>query len=307
MMKKIFIFILVLIMTFNLAACGSKEDDASSGKDKAGSSDINIVDHPAGDINIVDQPDTYADFTDETDEYDNETQGDETLYADQIWTIENYTTILFQKECTGTYVGELNEDGIPDGSGTMTGSCTTSKGSTTSFTITGTFADGYASGYGDSMETFAEDHTRHYEGNFANGCFNGNGKYTEIMTGNKETYEGEFKDGKREGSGTMTLYISNGDLEQCVGEFLNNEFTGQGNKTLIFSDEHSAQTGISQVYYEGTFVNCMMTGSGNTQYVYYSDGQFLVRTGLFSSQEEFVSGTESLYDSDGVLIYSYDV
>lgn len=114
----------------------------------------------------------------------------------------------------GTYTGEVNKDGKPEGKGVFKSQ--NSKGD--KWTYEGDFKNGTFEGKGTL--TF-KDLKR--EGDYSNGAENGQIKET---VGGKPNYEGGFKNALREGKG-KTYNKNTGKLEYD-GEFKNDLFHGQG-------------------------------------------------------------------------------
>ncbi len=112
------------------------------------------------------------------------------------------------------YMGEVNEEEIPDGCGIMYYK------SIDNLYYSGDFVDGRIEGYG--ME-YHESGSLLYEGEFLNGTANGYGKL--YFENGNIGYEGEFRNGQKNGYGK--LYYENGVLGY-EGEFRNNQMSGSG-------------------------------------------------------------------------------
>lgn len=91
---------------------------------------------------------------------------------------------------------------------------------------TGKIVDGVKSGKGKYIERHDEFDGDVYEGNFANGSFNGQGTYTWR---DGSTYTGQWKNDNRSGQGTFVGY----DGTKYVGQWANDKYNGQG--TLIYA------------------------------------------------------------------------
>jgi S1-C subfamily serine protease/antitoxin component YwqK of YwqJK toxin-antitoxin module len=95
---------------------------------------------------------------------------------------------------------------------------------------------------------YSEGVTMKWEGGCINGKANGYGILTKYKNGEYEsTYEGEFKDGIREGKGKFT----HKDKTVAIGNFKNGQLTGLGTRT---SEEGTK--------YEGEFINYREHGKG---------------------------------------------
>lgn len=112
------------------------------------------------------------------------------------------------------YMGEVNEDEIPDGCGMMYYK------SINNLYYYGDFVDGRIEGYGTE---YYENGSLLYEGEFLNGIANGYGKL--YLENGNIGYEGEFSNGQKNGYGK--LYYENGVLGY-EGEFINNQMSGSG-------------------------------------------------------------------------------
>lgn len=131
----------------------------------------------------------------------------------------------------GTYTGEVNKDGKPEGKGVFKSQ--NAKGD--KWTYEGAFKNGTFEGKGSL--TFASGDKR--EGDFRNG--GENGQIKETVDG-KLFYEGEFKNSVKDGKG-KAYNLKNGKLIYD-GEFKNNQLHGQG---TYYNDDGS-------VRFKGNFV-----------------------------------------------------
>ena len=102
---------------------------------------------------------------------------------------------------SGTYTGEVNEQGIPNGKGKFN----TKNDSGTEYYHEGQWKDGHWEGQGVSVWP---DINKKLEGNFSNDLLNGKGKLYE---NGKLRYEGEFVNDIMQGQGK--LYDNNGNVE----------------------------------------------------------------------------------------------
>ena len=116
--------------------------------------------------------------------------------------IENYVV----NGRSGSYIGELNEDGIPQGKGKFTSAAS---GPLTSFTYTGHWENGLMTGQG-TKTMYGPDGPNTFEGSFANGEMT-YGIYTR-GDGTKTVYnpDGTKTDYDRDGN-NPTRYIKNAD------------------------------------------------------------------------------------------------
>ena len=132
----------------------------------------------------------------------------------------------------GTYTGEVNKDGKPEGKGVFKSQ--NSKGD--KWTYEGAFKNGTFEGKGSL--TFADGRSKR-EGDYRNGAENGQIK--ETVNG-KLFYEGEFKNAVKDGKG-KAYNLKNGKLIYD-GEFKNDLLHGQG---TYYNDDGS-------VRFKGNFV-----------------------------------------------------
>jgi S1-C subfamily serine protease len=99
---------------------------------------------------------------------------------------------------------------------------------------------------------YSDGVTMNWEGSCVNGKANGYGKLTKYKNGEYEsTYEGEFKNGIREGKGTFT----HKDKSVAVGNFKDGQLFGYGTRT---SEEGNK--------YEGEFINYRQHGKGTMSF-----------------------------------------
>ena len=128
---------------------------------------------------------------------------------------------------------------------------------------------------------FSEGVTMKWDGACVNGKANGFGKLTKNKNGEYEsTYEGEYKNGIREGKGKFTHI--DGSIK--TGTFVNGQLVGEGEMT----DEYGSK-------YGGNFINYRFHGLGKL--IYITRDQFV---GFFVS-DEFYTGKITL--KDGKIIY----
>ena len=118
---------------------------------------------------------------------------------------------------------------------------------------------------------YSEGVTFKWEGSCINGKADGYGKLTKYKNGEYEsTYEGEFKNGIREGKGKFT----HADKTIREGVFINGQMTGKG--TMTSEDGQK---------YIGDFINYRMHGNGM---VYFPNGArfegFVVSDNLYTGK-----------------------
>ena len=126
-------------------------------------------------------------------------------------------------------------------------------------------------GWGVENVTFENGVAYKYEGEFKDGKYNGKGTMTSA---DGDVYEGEFKDGDWNGHGKCTF--ADGDVYE--GEFIDGEFNGHGKYT--FADEdvyegefkdgkyngHGTMTFADGDVYEGEFKDGKFNGHGKYTY-----------------------------------------
>lgn len=134
-------------------------------------------------------------------------------------------------EKTGIYSGEVDKNGIPNGTGLFKSA--NSQG--LEWTYEGEFSAGVPNGKG--VTNFANGYKQ--EGTYKAGNLNGKGKETQ---NGKTTYEGDYKDGVRNGQGK--LYNVNTGNVVYEGTFLNGAPNGAGK---LYNDD-------STVRHEGNFL-----------------------------------------------------
>ena len=127
---------------------------------------------------------------------------------------------------------------------------------------------------------YSDGVTMKWEGSCVNGKANGYGKLTKYKNGEYEsTYEGEYKNGIREGKGKFTH-----DGTICVGVFVDGQMTGYGTK--IFDNGSK---------FEGELINYRQHGKGVRM---YADGAKF--EGFFVSDQIY---TGKYTNKDGKITY----
>ena len=142
-----------------------------------------------------------------------------------------------------------------------------------------------------------------YEGNFAQGLYDGRGKlYSEGVL----VYEGEFAAGLYDGSGTLyengqviyTGQFSEGLREGTGTEYAEGEISYKGDFSAdVYEGEGTAYYPNGQVQYRGSYVAGLYSGEGT---LYYEDGTLQYR-GAFLEGAYDQEG--QLYNADGSLLY----
>lgn len=128
---------------------------------------------------------------------------------------------------------------------------------------------------------YSEGETFKWEGSCINGKADGFGRLTKFKNGEHEsTYEGEFKNGIREGKGKFI----HADKTVREGIFINGQMTGKG--TMVAEDGQK---------YIGDFINYRMHGNG---IVYFPSG---ARFEGFFVSDNFYTG--KLTNHDGKVIF----
>ena len=211
-------------------------------------------------------------------------------------------------DCVGTYSGELNDVGVPDGKGTYKATFTrkyNDEDTTNELTYEGDFVNGVANGQGTSVDKYA-DVVREYVGGFDNNSWNGKGELTYTYSSgdySKSVFKGTYTDCSMNGEGECTAYYNNGDIYVYNGEWKDSKKNGKGFDTRTFAaDEYNREKQTR----EGTFVDGVFAGDNNKCTDYYKDGTYIVRTGKFENNE-FISGTKETYDASGNLVKTENV
>lgn len=138
---------------------------------------------------------------------------------------------------------------------------------------------------------YSEGITMKWDGACINGKANGFGKLTKYDDGKLEsTFEGNYKDGIREGKGTF----SHKDGSIAKGNYVNGQLVGFGTRTSENGDK-----------YEGEFLNYREHGKGT---YYYANGSkfegFFVSdkayTGKFTDYDEKITYIQKYYITDEI-------
>lgn len=128
---------------------------------------------------------------------------------------------------------------------------------------------------------FSDGVTMKWEGYCIDGKANGFGKLTKFLHGEYEsTYEGEYKNGVREGQGKITY--SDGTIQ--TGKFLNGHMIGEG--VMIYEDGSK---------YSGNFINYSQHGIGTLD---FADGDKMI--GFFVSDELY---TGKIINKEGKITF----
>lgn len=161
------------------------------------------------------------------------------------------------------YEGEVDEQGLPHGFGTMKYEKRQYENwveSQVSYKkYSGQWKHGVKSGQG-KMEYYKNGHgVIEYSGNWDNDLPNGNGKLTKYSDVTNMTYHGEWKDGLRHGFGKYSLSWDKGTFppEKYEGEWKEDKRCGKGKCCYGRNDEN---------VYEGEWLNDMRHGHGIWKY-----------------------------------------
>ncbi len=144
---------------------------------------------------------------------------------------------------------------------------------------------------------FSDGVTMKWEGSCLNGKANGYGKLTKHKNGEYEsTYEGEYKDGIREGKGKFT----HKDKTITIGNFEQGQLIGLGTRT------HDDGT-----KYEGEFINYRQHGKGIITYANGAkfEGFFVsdqIYTGKFTNYDGKITYIQEYYPVDKIKEKSSD-
>ena len=211
-------------------------------------------------------------------------------------------------DCVGTYSGELNDVGVPDGKGTYTATYTmkyNDEDTAVELTYEGDFENGVAKGQGTSVEKYANV-VREYVGGFDNNTWNGEGEDSVTYSSgdiSKKVYKATYTNGSLSGECEYTEYDTNGNTYVYNGEWKDGHENGKGIGTWTYAvDEYNREKQIM----EGTFVDGGFTGDNNKLTNYYKDGTYKVYTGKYEN-DDFISGTIETYDASGNLVKTENV
>ena len=223
------------------------------------------------------------------------------------------------------YFGEFDEFGVPDGEGEFSGKGLEIKNGYT-IHYTGNFKKGTLDGQGTLTISSNDGITIEYKGGFSKNQKSGKGILTEthenenvskiiydgtwengdITTGTQtmyyldgtiETYSGEFEYDTRKGKGTLLIEYKVGKIEKetVTGSWLYNDLHGENIKVVKYYRKGDYAEYIGQFEY-GSF-----SGNDNTFIYHDVDGSRSENKGYFS-EDEFVSGTITDYDTEGNII-----
>lgn len=224
---------------------------------------------------------------------------------------------------TGTYTGNLNDNGRADGLGQFSGKSEKN----TDATYVGDFKEGLVTGKGTaklnyadgrimeitgefknglpegkcSVRTIKADGEEHYfEGYYSKGYANGEGVRTVTkVNGDVHTYEGTFKNGNPDGMLRETVVCANGDIKEYYGEFSKNNWNGK----ISVSAQYARG---AKSTFEGTCVNGDY--EGEAVYIYESEeGDIVEYTGDYSKNKKNGKGVIKTTQTDGTkTIYTGD-
>jgi hypothetical protein len=171
---------------------------------------------------------------------------------------------------------------------------------------TGSCRGGYAEGEGEYLLTNNGAVLSSTRGTFSGGKINGIG--TRIL-GNGDLYEGEFRDGRASGRGTMLYRGTDGGAYE--GEFLNDLPHGQGTRRYTNRSVYSgmwvagARHGRGRMdysngaVYEGEWRNNLRHGHGHMDY-----GNGAVYEGGWSADQRSGQGAFQYVTAGGTFAYS---
>ena len=197
--------------------------------------------------------------------------------------VKNKKITIDTFDATGQYTGEW-KDGAPCGYGEF-------ESEDESLTYEGDWMDGLPNGYGE-CENY-DDGYGYYEGEWKNGKMHGDGtlfgKGTEDGIPYNLKYSGQFYRGKYQGTGNLEIeYKQDGTVvyfRKYSGELKNGFASGTG--TLI--------EGSSEEYYKLTGSFLEGNPSGQLNYELYTNGQ-LEQTGIYENGK-FKSSTGIIVDN----------
>ena len=131
-------------------------------------------------------------------------------------------------ERAGVYTGEIDDNGIPNGTGTFKAKNTEGTG----WTYEGDWVNGHWNGEGTSIWDSGTKYSGSYRDDYANG-------YGEIVLDNGDKYAGNFNNGEINGYGEYTF--SSGT--KYIGNMIKGAASGQGDMYYYDSDVQRHFTG----------------------------------------------------------------
>lgn len=164
------------------------------------------------------------------------------------------------------YVGDIDEEGLPHGSGSMTYGVDCSPililgEKMRPQTYTGMFEHGARSGYGmmDFVVSGKGLYSFTYRGQWKEDLPDGKGKAEKYGNTTTETYEGQWKAGLRHGQGSYYLHWDKGTLptEQYDGEWVEDKKEGRG--TCSYAHPYPSSP---KEYYKGEWKGGKRCGHG---------------------------------------------
>ncbi len=177
--------------------------------------------------------------------------------------------VEFTTENGDFYCGDVDEDGLPHGSGTMT----YGKGATMQILgrqmppeeYCGTFEHGKRCGRGVMSFNVSGKglYSFKYSGQWKDDLPDGKGKAEQYGSTTTETYEGDWKEGKRHGSGIYYEHWDKGTLptEEYDGEWVEDKREGQGVCSYASPYSHSPKE-----YYKGGWKGGRRFGHGRWEW-----------------------------------------
>ncbi len=175
----------------------------------------------------------------------------------------------------GTYSGEVNDDGIPNGEGKFSGTYTINEQNELKLEYTGSFEAGNRSGKG--VNTLTRENGDVYK------------------------YEGMFAENERDGEGALTIIYAN-DARKASdvtsGSWQKGYMVGRCKKTIYYIESCE----LERAEIEGETADGQFNGDG-VQTDYYRDGTKIVGKGNFENGI-FKSGTVTKYDNSGAVVYT---
>lgn len=176
---------------------------------------------------------------------------------------------------SGTYYGEVNDDGIPHGNGKFSGTYTINEKNELKLEYTGGFEVGKRSGKG--VDTLTREN------------------------GDIYTYDGMFAENERDGEGALSIIYANDarkTSDVTSGSWQKRYMVGHGKKTIYYIEPCE----LERAEIEGETVDGQFNGEG-VQTDFYRDGTKVLGEGNFENGI-FKSGTLTKYDSSGAVVYT---
>ena len=205
-------------------------------------------------------------------------------------TLQNYMLTYNSVVIDGTYTGELNAEGRPEGKGEFEGTYKILN-AVSSVSVTGDFRNGMLNGSVTFILTGADGGMeKHESDSVVDGKVMGTEKMTVAMAdGTESVSEVEMLHGIANGKGKGTAKYPNGDTEEFEAVYSDGAMNGEGKSVYNYaesSDEHGLRTRT----YIGNYKDNVRSGNG-TLTLEYADGSKEVYDGGFANDDYYGKGT----------------